>query len=60
MGELPVLVGSGLTVDNAPTLLARADGAIVGTALKRDGRVEEPVDEARVAKLRAAIDGLRR
>ena len=55
----PVLVGSGLTPDNARELLPLADGAIVGTALERDGRTGEPVDPARVARMRKAFDALR-
>jgi len=55
----PILVGSGLTETNAPALLAQADGAIVGTFLKREGRVEEPVDEMRVLRLRRALDAIR-
>lgn len=51
VGDQPVLVGSGLTTRNAPELLALADGAIVGTSLKHGGRVEAPVDAARVARL---------
>jgi hypothetical protein len=47
-GRAPVLVGSGLTLANAAALLVGARGAIVGTALKRGGRVGAPVDEARV------------
>jgi hypothetical protein len=56
-GATPLFVGSGLTRDNARALLHHADGAIVGTALKRDGRVAEPVDVERVRALRAVIDG---
>lgn len=52
----PLLVGSGLTVDNAAELLALADGAIVGTAFKHDGDVNAPVDPARVRALRSAFD----
>lgn len=51
-----VLVGSGLDTANAAALLAHADGAIVGTALERDGRTGEPVDVARVRRMRAAFD----
>lgn len=50
-----LLIGSGVNADNAAALCAQADGAIVGTALKRHGRVDEPVDEARVAALRTAL-----
>lgn len=56
VGAAPLYVGSGLDDSNAAALLAVADGAIVGTWLKREGRVANPVDEARVARLRAACD----
>lgn len=39
--DIPVLVGSGLTPENATKLLAVADGAIVGTAFKTGRRVDE-------------------
>ena len=41
-GDVPVLVGSGVTPDNAAVLLELADGAIVGTAVKRDGVTANP------------------
>ena len=50
----PLLVGSGLSEANAGTF-ADADGAIAGTSIKRDGRVDAPVDAARVARLVAAF-----
>jgi membrane complex biogenesis BtpA family protein len=58
-GATPVLVGSGLTADNAAELLRSADGVIVGTALERDGRTAEPVEPSRVARIRKVLDGLR-
>jgi len=58
VGDAPILIGSGVDARNARQLLAKADGAIVGTSLKRDGRVSEPVDAARVAKLRKLFDSL--
>ena len=42
--------------DNAPVLLAHCGGAIVGTALKAGGRVDRPVEVARVRAIRAAFD----
>ena len=54
--EAPLLLGSGLEAGNARALLGAARGALVGTSLKRGGRVEEPVDEARVAELRRVLD----
>src|SRR5262245_48988555 len=52
--DAPLLVGSGLTESNA-AMFADADGAIAGTSVKRDGRVDAPVDAARVARLVAAF-----
>jgi membrane complex biogenesis BtpA family protein len=54
--EAPLLIGSGLTTDNAAELLAVADGAIVGSSLERDGRAGRPVELERVKRLRAALD----
>jgi len=52
--HLPVIVGSGLNPDQAPTLLSVADGAIVGAWLKVDGHWWNPVDPRRVEALTAA------
>jgi predicted TIM-barrel enzyme len=41
-------------VGNAAELLVHADGAIVGTSLKRGGHVDQPVDLERVRALVAA------
>ena len=48
--SVPVLVGSGATIDNVESLLAHADGLIVGSAVKRNGRAELPVEENRAAE----------
>jgi membrane complex biogenesis BtpA family protein len=49
-----VLVGSGVTPENAVEVLSVADGCIVGTAIKAEGRIENPVDPARLARIVAA------
>jgi membrane complex biogenesis BtpA family protein len=54
LSDAPILIGSGLTEANAGTF-ADADGAIVGTSIKIDGRVEAPVDPDRVKRLVAAF-----
>ncbi len=51
----PVLLGSGVTVDNVRDYLLLADGFIVGTSLKRDGKIHNAVDPARVAALARAL-----
>jgi hypothetical protein len=56
----PLWIGSGLDADNAGRLLALADGAIVGTSLKRGGEVAQAVDPQRVERLRAVFDTLTR
>ena len=54
--EAPILVGSGVTVDTVDEILSLADGVIVGTALKVDGDVGEPVSERRVRELVEAAE----
>ncbi len=54
--RVPLLVGSGVTPESLGTLMAKADGVIVGTWLKRDGRVENPVDPERVRLLVRSLD----
>ena len=58
VGCAALLLGSGVTDDNAAQLVGPADGAIVGTWLKRDGRVDQPVDVERVRRLRRTFDAL--
>jgi len=55
--DVPLLVGSGVTPDTVSELLSVADGAIVGTFLKRDGRLGNPVDPDRVKQLVEAARG---
>lgn len=40
----PVLIGSGLNWENAPALLAVADGAIVGSSIKVEGKIHHRMD----------------
>jgi hypothetical protein len=53
---VPVLAGSGVTAENAAELLAAADGAIVGTSFKKEGRVDAPVD---VERVKAVVEAVR-
>jgi hypothetical protein len=52
--DLPVIVGSGVTPDNAPAMLEHADALIVGSSIKHDGVWSNPVDPARCRALREA------
>jgi membrane complex biogenesis BtpA family protein len=51
---VPVLANTGVTEENIGETLRYADGAIVGSSLKVDGDVWNPVDPARVRGLVAA------
>ena len=55
---LPVILGSGVTIDNASELLAVCDGAIVASSLKEDGVWWKPVEVERVRALAALADEL--
>jgi predicted TIM-barrel enzyme len=48
-------VGSGVTPETLDTLLPHASGFIVGTWVKRDGRLENPVDPDRVRVLAGRV-----
>ncbi len=50
----PVFVGSGVDAANVAALAGRADGVIVGTALKAGGDVAAPVDGERVKEMTRA------
>lgn len=52
--NLPILIGSGVTPDNLSVLARYADGFIVGSYLKENGRWDAPVCENRVATMVAA------
>lgn len=53
----PVWVGSGVTPDDVASMLEVADGAIVGSALHRDGVAGRGVERERVERLVRAVRG---
>jgi len=53
-----ILLGSGVSVANVRDFLQIADGVIVGSSLKRDGKLSNPVDARRVAALAKAVGKL--
>ncbi|WP_297417973.1 BtpA/SgcQ family protein [Thermococcus sp.] len=59
ISPVPVIVGSGTTYDNLLELWKHADGFIVGTWIKRDGRVEHEVSLERARKLVELAKNLR-
>ena len=55
----PILMGSGTTAENIAAFMQYADGAIVGSSLKIDGVMENPVDPARVQRYMEAVKAVR-
>ncbi len=54
----PVLLGSGTKAETLPNYASFIKGAIVGTALKVDGRVSNAVDVERVRRMVKAFDSV--
>ena len=55
--KAPILLGSGVKAENIGHYLSVADGVISGTSIKKDGKVEKPVE---VKRVRALIDARNR
>jgi len=55
----PVLAGSGVNIDNVESILKHADGAIVGTYFKKDGIINNEVDEERVLNFMKLVEKIR-
>ncbi len=53
----PVLIGSGASWENVDTLMQAADGVIVSSSLKRQGKIENAIDPIRVSRF---VDATRR
>ena len=58
--QLPVVIGSGVTKENAADLLAVADGLIVASSLKEDGVWWNPVSVAKVKELMKVVADVRK
>lgn len=56
---VPVLIGSGITLDNVGSYLAHADALIVGSYFKQSGHWRYPVDPARVHRFMEQVRQLR-
>lgn len=58
--KLPVLVGSGVTLENLNQVIGQADALIVGSAIKKGGRWQNPIEAARAAALARAFRAAQR
>ena len=57
--SVPVFLGSGLSRENAESLLPVIDGAIVGSTFKEEGIITRPVDTDRVKKFMETVRNIR-
>jgi membrane complex biogenesis BtpA family protein len=55
--DRPLLIGSGVSASSVADWLALADGIIAGTAIKREAKIELPVDPLRARELVRAARG---
>ena len=55
----PMLIGSGSTEENIGAFLGSADGVIVGSSLKKDGVMQNPVDVNGVRRFMDAVRAVR-
>ena len=52
--RLPIYIGSGVSSENLARYASLADGFIVGSYFKKDGKWSEPVDPRRVERFMRA------
>jgi hypothetical protein len=57
---IPLIVGTGVHIGNVHKLLSVADGAIVATALRENGKTLNPVDSVRVMEFMEAVRAIRK
>jgi len=57
--EFPVLIGSGTNKENVEKLFKYADGAIIGTSVKVDGKTDNPVSLERVSDFIKTVQEIR-
>jgi membrane complex biogenesis BtpA family protein len=60
VSDLPVIIGSGITIDNIENYWKLADAFIVGSHLKYDGNWKNKVSAERVKALMKKVDELRK
>jgi hypothetical protein len=58
--ETPIFANTGVRAENVEEQLSVADGAVVGTTFKYDGKFENHVDEARVRTFMEKVNVFRR
>jgi len=57
--EIPVIVGSGVTIDNVSEYLSNSDALIVGSYFKKDGFWANALEQDKIARFMDEVNGLR-
>jgi membrane complex biogenesis BtpA family protein len=57
--SIPILIGSGLDVNNLSDILPLTDGAVVGSAFKEGGELSSPVDKQKVKIFMQKVNDIR-
>ena len=57
--DIPIILGSGINSSNAMDLLSVSDGAIVGSAFKKDNNMHEMVDFEKTRKFMQEVEKIR-
>jgi len=58
-GKTPVIIGTGVSINNLEKMYPLGDGFIVGTSLKEDGDTFKPIDPSRARQFMKKIKSLR-
>jgi len=58
--RLPVILGSGVEDQNIAAFFPKADGFVIGSYFKREGKWQNEVDARRVERLMKTVEALRR
>lgn len=60
VADTPVFANTGVRLDNVEEQLAVSDGAVIGTAFKKDGHTWNPIEIERVTTLMSRVKKLRK
>ncbi|HMF33017.1 MAG TPA: BtpA/SgcQ family protein [Candidatus Lokiarchaeia archaeon] len=54
--QVPILIGSGVTVEQLPAIMESASGVIIGTSIKTGGKTSNPVDPDRAQEFMNTVN----
>ena len=57
--KIPVLIGSGITIDNVDKYISICDACIVGSHFKKDGQWDQPLSQEKIQRFMDKVESLR-